>query len=152
MNHRSAGREKRIQGNPHQEGGGVRGTRLVSTSGKRQIMSELQKKWAKARLSNTMQAHAYAPSQAMGTTAMPIPATTLQPPVGLPDFNELDEEDEDQFGSLSSIPNHPQDDDSSSASSVSSTGTVIPSPGRALFARPQGYVHPNSPILISTSN
>nr|CDP23087.1 Putative protein phosphatase methylesterase [Podospora anserina S mat+] len=101
-------------------------------------MSELQKKWAKARLSNTMQAHAYAPSQAMGTTAMPIPATTLQPPVGLPDFNELDEEDEDQFGSLSSIPNHPQDDDSSSASSVSSTGTVIPSPGRALFARPQG--------------
>ncbi|KAK0670427.1 Alpha/Beta hydrolase protein [Cercophora samala] len=95
-------------------------------------MSELQKKWAKARLSNTMQAHA------MGTTAIPIPATTLQPPVGLPEFNELDEEDEDQFGSLSSIPNHPQDDDSSSASSVSSTGTVIPSPGRALFARPQG--------------
>ncbi|KAK4181623.1 Alpha/Beta hydrolase protein [Triangularia setosa] len=101
-------------------------------------MSELQKKWAKARLSNTMQAHAYTPTQAVGTAAIPIPATTSQPPVGLSEFNELDEEDEDQFGSLSSIPNHPQDDDSSSASSVSSTGTVIPSPGRALFARPQG--------------
>ncbi|KAK4196383.1 Alpha/Beta hydrolase protein [Triangularia verruculosa] len=102
-------------------------------------MSELQKKWAKARLSNSMQAHAYTPTQAMGTTAIPVPGTALPPPVSLPEFNELDEEDEDQFGSLSSIPNHPQDDDSSSASSVSSTGTVIPSPGRALFARPQGF-------------
>ncbi|KAK0748194.1 Alpha/Beta hydrolase protein [Apiosordaria backusii] len=101
-------------------------------------MSELQKKWAKARLSNSMQAHAYTPTQVMGATAIPVPGTTLQPPVGIPEFNELDEEDEDKFGSLSSIPNHPQDDDSSSASSVSSTGTVIPSPGKALFARPQG--------------
>ncbi|KAK4136400.1 protein phosphatase methylesterase [Trichocladium antarcticum] len=52
----------------------------------------------------------------------------------LPEFNELDE---DRYSS-GCIPNTPQDDDSSSASSVSSTGTVIPSPGRALFARPQG--------------
>jgi protein phosphatase methylesterase 1 len=33
-------------------------------------------------------------------------------------------------------------DDSSSASSVSSTGTVIPSASRQLFARPQGHVVP----------
>ncbi|AEO70378.1 carboxylesterase-mitochondrial 37S ribosomal protein YmS2 [Thermothielavioides terrestris NRRL 8126] len=56
-------------------------------------------------------------------------------PVSLPEFNELDE---DRYGP-GSVPNTPQDDDSSSASSVSSTGTVIPSPGRALFARPQGF-------------
>jgi protein phosphatase methylesterase 1 len=81
-------------------------------------MSDLQKKWAKARVTTAM--HAMAPPP------LPLP---------LPEFNELDE---DRFGS-GSVPNTPQDDDSSSASSVSSTGTVIPSPGRALFARPQGY-------------
>jgi protein phosphatase methylesterase 1 len=79
-------------------------------------MSDLQKKWAKARVTTAM--HAMAP-----------------PPLPLSEFNEVDE---DRFGS-GSVPNTPQDDDSSSASSVSSTGTVIPSPGRALFARPQGY-------------
>jgi hypothetical protein len=65
-------------------------------------MSDLQKKWAKAKMDNALH-----------------PMAT--PPV--PEFNES------------------QDDDSSSASSVSSTGTVIPSPGRALFARPQGYIY-----------
>ncbi|KAK3310081.1 Alpha/Beta hydrolase protein [Chaetomium strumarium] len=77
-------------------------------------MSDLQKKWAKAKMSNALHAMA-------------------SPPV--PEFSEFDE---DRYGS-SSVPNTPQDDDSSSASSVSSTGTVIPSPGRALFARPQGF-------------
>ncbi|AEO53507.1 hypothetical protein MYCTH_2294923 [Thermothelomyces thermophilus ATCC 42464] len=81
-------------------------------------MSELQKKWAKARI----------------TTAM----HTMAPP---PSLTDLGEPDEDRYSSYStgSVPNTPQDDDSSSASSVSSTGTVIPSPGRALFARPQGF-------------
>ncbi|KAL2126092.1 hypothetical protein VTI74DRAFT_1717 [Chaetomium olivicolor] len=78
-------------------------------------MSDLQKKWAKTKISNAMH------------------ATALPPAL---EFNELDE---DRYGSGSSVPNTPQDDDSSSASSVSSTGTVIPSPGRALFARPQGF-------------
>jgi protein phosphatase methylesterase 1 len=78
-------------------------------------MSDLQKKWARTRITTAM--HAMAP-----------------PPL-VPEFNELDE---DRYGSVS-VPNTPQDDDSSSASSMSSTGTVIPSPGRALFARPQGY-------------
>ncbi|KAK1774142.1 Alpha/Beta hydrolase protein [Copromyces sp. CBS 386.78] len=86
-------------------------------------MSELQKKWAKARLG----------SQALGQPPAEIPTATTMP---VPEFNEADE-DRDMAG-----PNpggFPFDDDSSSASSVSSTGTVIPSPGRALFARPQGF-------------
>lgn len=78
-------------------------------------MSDLHKKQIKARL-----------NQAMHSVMSPPP---------LPEFSELDE---DRYSSAST-PNTPQDDDSSSASSVSSTGTVIPSPGRALFARPQGY-------------
>ncbi|KAK4129607.1 alpha/beta-hydrolase [Parathielavia appendiculata] len=78
-------------------------------------MSDLRKKWAKARISTAM--HAMAPP----------------PPLA----DSICEADEDRFGS-GSVPNTPQDDDSSSASSMSSTGTVIPSPGRALFARPQG--------------
>ncbi|KAK3983922.1 Alpha/Beta hydrolase protein [Cladorrhinum sp. PSN332] len=83
-------------------------------------MSELQKKWAKARLDHSMH-------------AATVP--------------EFENEEEDQFGSFSpatSWPATPQDDDSSSASSVSSTGTVIPSPGRALFARPQGIANRSS--------
>lgn len=78
-------------------------------------MSDLQKKWAKAKITSSMH--------------------TMAPPP-LPGFNELDE---DRYGT-DYVPNTPQDDDSSSASSMSSTGTVIPSPGRALFARPQGYI------------
>ncbi|KAK0632145.1 protein phosphatase methylesterase 1 [Immersiella caudata] len=93
-------------------------------------MSDLQRRWAKAKLN----------------AAMPV-------------FNELDEEgtgtgtgDESDSGtttrSLSysvtsetsdAVPSFPDDDSSSaSSSSVSSTGTVIPSPARALFARPLG--------------
>jgi protein phosphatase methylesterase 1 len=87
----------------------------ISPAPSSQTMSELQRKWAKARL-NSSAAHAMAP-----------------PPV-LPGFDELEEDGI----SSASVPNTPQDDDSSSASSLSSTGTVIPSPGRALFARPQG--------------
>jgi protein phosphatase methylesterase 1 len=92
-------------------------------------MSDLQRRWAKAKLN----------------AAMPV-------------FNELDEEgtgtgDESDSDvttrSLSysatsetsdAVPSFPDDDSSSaSSSSVSSTGTVIPSPARALFARPLGY-------------
>lgn len=49
--------------------------------------------------------------------------------------NELDEESENGH-----VPELLEifDDDSSSASSASSTGTIIPSPSRNLFARPHG--------------
>lgn len=86
-------------------------------------MSELQKKWAKARLG----------SQALGQPPAEIPTATV-----MPEFNEADE-DREMGAGPSPGGGFPFDDDSSSASSVSSTGTVIPSPGRALFARPQGY-------------
>lgn len=73
-----------------------------------------------------------------------ITTTSIIPAV--PESNEHEEEEkEDQFDSYySSFPTTPADDDSSSASSVSSTGTVIPSPGRALFARPQGVANRSS--------
>ncbi|CAJ2513399.1 Uu.00g015180.m01.CDS01 [Anthostomella pinea] len=71
-------------------------------------MSDLQKAWAKNRLS-----------------AMPLET-----------FDEREEEGE-ETGTVSELPEH-VDDDSSSASSASSTGTVIPSPSQNLFARPQG--------------
>ncbi|KAI1339625.1 Alpha/Beta hydrolase protein [Xylariaceae sp. FL0016] len=71
-------------------------------------MSDLQRAWAKNRLTN-----------------MPIES-----------FNEHEEEEE-ETGTVSELPDH-FDDDSSSASSASSTGTVIPSPSQNLFARPQG--------------
>lgn len=51
-------------------------------------------------------------------------------------LNELDEDQHDA-GRVLPLPDF-ADDDSSSASSASSTGTVVPSPGRNLFARPQG--------------
>ncbi|KAK3397475.1 Alpha/Beta hydrolase protein [Sordaria brevicollis] len=86
-------------------------------------MSELQKKWAKARLG----------SQALGQPPAEIPTATV-----MPEFNEADE-DREMGAGPSPGGGFPFDDDSSSASSVSSTGTVIPSPGRALFARPQGF-------------
>ncbi|PKS07929.1 hypothetical protein jhhlp_006539 [Lomentospora prolificans] len=71
-------------------------------------MSDLQKAWAKAKLS------------------------ALEP------FDEGAErrELEEAADSLGELP-EPMDDDSSSASSASSTGTVIPSPSQRLFARPQ---------------
>lgn len=74
-------------------------------------MSDLQKAWARNRLSG-----------------MPIES-----------FDELEEEEEeDNNNHVGDLPEH-FDDDSSSASSASSTGTIIPSPSRNLFARPQGY-------------
>ncbi len=70
-------------------------------------MSDLQKAWAKAKLS------------------------ALEP------FDEASEgEAEEAADGLGELP-EPMDDDSSSASSASSTGTVIPSPSQRLFARPQ---------------
>ncbi|KAK3393008.1 Alpha/Beta hydrolase protein [Podospora didyma] len=60
---------------------------------------------------------------------------------GLPVFNELDEEDDqdqDRAHQQQQQSLFLDDDSASSSSSVSSTGTVIPSPSRALFARPQG--------------
>ena len=70
-------------------------------------MSDLQKAWAKKKLSI----------------------------MGQDSFNELDEEQE-----TGHVPELPEivDDDSSSASSASSTGTIVPSPSRNLFARPDG--------------
>lgn len=72
------------------------------------IMSDLQRKWAKAKLKSAMEN----------------------------DLHEADEEGEggDQVSDLRDI----IDDDSSSASSASSTGTIIPSPSQRLFARPEG--------------
>ncbi|KAM7206980.1 Protein phosphatase methylesterase 1 [Rhypophila sp. PSN 637] len=98
-------------------------------------MSELQRKWAKQRLN--------AEAAMMTATSSSIP-----------EFNEADEDNFISSGhgsnpsslSSSAIPSPfalgespgglDADDDSSSASSMSSTGTIIPSPGRALFARP----------------
>ncbi|KAI0109652.1 Alpha/Beta hydrolase protein [Nemania sp. FL0031] len=72
-------------------------------------MSDLQKAWAKNRLG-----------------AMP--------------FETFDEREEEETDSVPELPDHFDDDSSSasSASSASSTGTVVPSPGQNLFARPQG--------------
>lgn len=76
-------------------------------------MSDLQKQFAKAKLSSF-------------------------PPVAPSSLNEADEDEEtDNFDA--GLPN---DDDSSSASSASSTGTIIPSSNQRLFARPQGFVLP----------
>lgn len=73
-------------------------------------MSDLQKAWAKQRLS------------AMATETL----------------HEADESAEEQ--KTGRVPELPDvfDDDSSSASSASSAGTIVPSPTRNLFARPQG--------------
>lgn len=81
-------------------------------------MSDLQKAWAKKKLEMN----------------------------GAEVFNELDEEEEEETGYLPELPEG-LDDDSSSASSASSTGTVVPTPSRNLFARPLGFVKPlNSPL------
>lgn len=81
----------------------------ASTTSHQTIMSDLQRKWAKAKLKSAMANN---------------------------DLNEADEEGQggDQLPDLPEI----IDDDSSSASSASSTGTVIPSPSQRLFARPEG--------------
>ena len=74
-------------------------------------MSDLQKAWAKNKLSNL-------------------------PPIS---FDEREEEETEAENQVPDLPEHPEDDSSSasSASSASSTGTVIPSPSQNLFARPQ---------------
>lgn len=74
-------------------------------------MSDLQKAWAKKKM-------------ALGNAEV---------------FNEQDEEEEELNGTITELPES-FDDDSSSASSASSTGTVVPTPSRNLFARPLGYV------------
>jgi protein phosphatase methylesterase 1 len=48
------------------------------------------------------------------------------------------DEREEQDSYAADLPEIPIEDDSSSASSASSTGTIIPSPSRNLFARPEG--------------
>lgn len=72
-------------------------------------MSDLQKAWAKKKLELS----------------------------GAEVFDELEEEDEEDDGTLPELPEG-LDDDSSSASSASSTGTIVPTPHRKLFARPLG--------------
>lgn len=74
-------------------------------------MSDLQKAWAKKKIEMS----------------------------GAEVFNELDEEEE-ETGHLGDLPES-IDDDSSSASSASSTGTIVPTPSKKLFARPLGYVN-----------
>ncbi|KAL2885307.1 Protein phosphatase methylesterase 1 [Ceratocystis lukuohia] len=80
-------------------------------------MSELQKHWAKAKL-----------AQQAG----------LEP--NLPSYEEEAEDEVAELGDgeVTETEQTTADDDSSSASSASSTGTVIPSPGRGLFARTIG--------------
>ncbi|KAK9773638.1 putative Alpha/Beta hydrolase protein [Seiridium cardinale] len=70
-------------------------------------MSDLQRAWAKSRLSAGASPDAF-------------------------------DEREEQDSYVGDLPEMPIEDDSSSASSASSTGTVIPSPSRNLFARPEG--------------
>lgn len=59
--------------------------------------------------------------------------------LGAMPFETFDEQEE-EIGSVSELPEHFDDDSSSasSASSASSTGTIIPSPSQNLFARAQG--------------
>ncbi|KAK3328953.1 Alpha/Beta hydrolase protein [Apodospora peruviana] len=113
-------------------------------------MSDLQKKWAKAKLSSAMAATATVFNEADEDTLMSdVPTDTTSATVaggagGFPfptatSRKNLSVSTTAAGGGIGfggSIPE--QDDDSSSASSMSSTGTVIPSPGRALFARPMG--------------
>ena len=75
-------------------------------------MSDLRRSFAKAKLAT-------------------LPYEPPLPP------QQVDEED-DTFDSGDLRPSDSaQDDDSSSASSASSTGTIIPSPSKNLFARPK---------------
>lgn len=83
----------------------------TSTTSYQTIMSDLQRKWAKAKLKSAMADNDLIEAQEEGHG-----------------------DDGDQLPDLPEI----VDDDSSSASSASSTGTVIPSPSQRLFARPEG--------------
>ena len=76
-------------------------------------MSDLQRSFAKAKLAG-------------------LPFELPLPP------QEDEENDEDgHFDDWRPSPDSAQDDDSSSASSASSTGTIMPSPSKNLFARPK---------------
>ncbi|KLU87741.1 protein phosphatase methylesterase 1, partial [Magnaporthiopsis poae ATCC 64411] len=91
------------------------------------IMSELQRKWAKARavqpLDTAFDDHQLEDGMAPSAAAAAIPEEHLP--------------EEEETGTVPELPEF-ADDDSSSASSASSTGTVVPSPRQNLFARPQG--------------
>ena len=65
-----------------------------------------------------------------------IAGLPFEPPLPQSAFREEDEEE----GGIAFECEVNQDDDSSSASSASSTGTIIPSPSKHLFARPKGFV------------
>jgi protein phosphatase methylesterase 1 len=78
-------------------------------------MSDLQRKWAKAKFQAMADVNE---NESWGGRAM-------------------NEHEEAETGHLPELPEI-IDDDSSSASSVSSTGPIVPSPSRSLFARPQG--------------
>ncbi|MCJ1338806.1 Protein phosphatase methylesterase 1 [Bachmanniomyces sp. S44760] len=92
-------------------------------------MSDLQRSFAKAKLSNLP----FDPPMPLNTT--------------LPE-NMLDEEgvNEAEDGTLKPLPGSistAKDDDSSSASSTSSTGTIMPEPSKHLFAGSKGSPHRN---------
>lgn len=80
------------------------------------IMSDLQRSFAKAKLA----------------------ALPFEPPLLLSPEEDDEKDQDDEYGDLRPSPDAAQDDDSSSsASSASSTGTIIPSPSKNLFARPK---------------
>ncbi|KAF6240352.1 hypothetical protein HO173_001963 [Letharia columbiana] len=79
-------------------------------------MSDLQRSFAKAKLA----------------------ALPFEPPFLLSPEEDEEKDQDDEYGDLRPSPDAAQDDDSSSsASSASSTGTIIPSPSKNLFARPK---------------
>ena len=95
-------------------------------------MSDLQRSFAKAKL-------AALPFQ----PPLP-PGQEEQEQEQEQEQNQEEDEDEenekdhgDDFADWRPSPDSAQDDDSSSASSTSSTGTIIPSPSKNLFARPK---------------
>ena len=83
-------------------------------------MSDLQRSFAKAKLAA-------------------LPFELPLPPQEEEEEEEEDEEKDrgDKFDDRGPSIDSVQDDDSSSASSASSTGTIMPSPSKNLFARPK---------------
>ena len=77
-------------------------------------MSDLQRSFAKAKLAA-------------------LPFELPLPPQEDDEENDQGDKFDDRRPSIDSA----QDDDSSSASSASSTGTIMPSPSKNLFARPK---------------
>ena len=101
-------------------------------------MSDLQRSFAKAKLSNLP----FDPPMPLNTT--------------LPE-NMLDEEgvNEAEDGTLKPLPGSistAKDDDSSSASSTSSTGTIMPEPSKHLFAGSKGFVSLGRFLISSRSS